>query len=811
MTEVSQSKKLSQTEITVTGMHCASCVARVEGIIKAVPGVAKVSVNLATNSATIAHQSSDFDISAVVSALAKGGYPAKLVETRLNITGMHCASCVANIEKFLLEIDGIFDAAVNLTTGSGVVKHLGVERLQEKINDALEGSGYTAVIAENDLPAADPADAEVSELRKPLLLSLAAAAITMILMAGEHFHFFHIDPEISGHLQFAIATGVYFWCGKRFHLGLWHSLRRKSADMNTLISLGTSAAYFFSVVALFKPSLFPTSAGHPEYYFDTAIMIIALILLGRFLEAKARSHSSQAIRLLLAGRPDEATVLAGTSETKKRSEDLNIGDLVRVRPGERIAADGEIIEGAGSVDESMLTGEALPVDKHPGDMVTGGTINTSGSFDFRVTTAQSESKLNKIAAMVRQALSAKPEIQRLVDKVASVFVPIVVGLSLLTLAIWLLSGAGFVFALQALIAVLIIACPCALGLATPVAIMVGVGRGAGMGILFRSGDSLEQIGKIGTIFFDKTGTLTNGVFRVASVHGVGLDEKSLLAMVASVEAKSEHPLARAAVEYAQSRAIEILPVQDFISYAGAGAEGEISGKKILLGTEKLLQYRKIDLSAFASPVEPELAQGRSLMFAAIDCVAVGFVTFSDTIRIDAAAAVQELASLGVESVMLTGDNHAAAQAVAREIGIGVVNAELLPQQKLNAITDAKTGGRIVGMVGDGINDAPALAAADVGIALSTGSDIAMESASVTLTGSDLRKVPQVIRLAQATVRNIKQNLFWAFFYNVITIPVAAGVLYPAFGIQLSPIIAAAAMSLSSVFVVTNALRLKRFK
>ena len=810
MAEIVKFDKSKKTEIPVSGMHCASCVAKVEGIIKAVPGVTKVSVNLATNSASIEHQRSGFDISAVIDALDKGGYPAKLAETRLTVSGMHCASCVANIEKYLLQIDGVVDAAVNLTTGSGTIKHLAVDRLQDKITTALAGSGYTATIPDDGHQDSDPTDSEVAELRWPLLFSLAAAAITMIIMAGEHFHLFHFDPEISGHIQFVLATAVYFWCGKRFHLGLWHSLKRKSADMNTLISLGTSAAYFFSVVVLFKPSLLPASGGHPEFYFDTAIMIIALILLGRYLEAKARSRSSSAIRKLLEARPDEATVVVNGTESQKHSEYLEIGDIVRVRPGERIAADGEIIDGTGSVDESMLTGEALPVDKQAGDQITGGTINTTGSFDFRVTTAQSESRLTKIAAMVRHALSAKPQIQRLVDKVASIFVPIVIGLSVLTLAIWLISGAEFTFALKAFIAVLIIACPCALGLATPVAIMVGIGRGAGMGILFRSGDSLEQIGKVSTMFFDKTGTLTNGAFRVVNMHGIRQSSESLLRLVASVESKSEHPLAKAVIEYAQERNVALAGVQDFISYAGAGAEGTVEGNRVLLGTAKFFQYRKIDLTSVAANVELELAHGRSVIFVAIDGATAGFVTLADTVKPDASTAIHELSMLGITATMLTGDNQHSAQSVAREIGINSFKAELLPQQKLNAITEAKSSGTIIGMVGDGINDAPALAAADIGIALSSGRDIAVESAAVTLTGSDLRKVPQVIRLARAIVRNIKQNLFWAFFYNVITIPIAAGALYPVFGIQLSPIIAAGAMSLSSIFVVTTALRLKRF-
>ncbi len=811
MAETSRTTELIKTEIPITGMHCASCVARVENILNAVPGVSKVSVNLATNNATIFHQSCGLDFSAVATALAKGGYPAQLIATRLNITGMHCASCVANIEKSLLDIEGVAEATVNLTTGSGVIKHLAVDSLQDKINRVLDGSGYTAAITESGAESADPADIEIAELRKPLWLSIAAAIIAMALMADEHFHIFHLDPEISGHLQFVLATAVYFWCGKRFHRGLWHSLKRGSADMNTLISLGTSAAYFFSVVALFKPSLFPTSGGHPEFYFDTAIMIIALILLGRYLEARARLRSSQAIHRLLEARPDQANVVLNGTEIIKKAESLAVGDIVRVRPGERIPADGEIATGDSSVDESMLTGEPLPVEKHVGDQVTGGTINTTGSFDFRVTVPQSESRLTRIAELVREALSSKPAIQRLVDKIASVFVPIVIALSLLTLATWLIAGVEFIFALKSFIAVLIVACPCALGLATPVAIMVGVGRGANLGILFRSGDSLEQIGKVSTMFFDKTGTLTEGKFRVSKVHCHGLDEQAFVRLVAAVESRSEHPLARAVVEYAQAQQIVISETHEFVSYAGAGASGTVQGKHVLLGTEKFFQYRKISLDETAASVVTEKSNGRSLMYAAIDGKIAGFVTFEDTVRPEAPAAIQDLAALGVTTAIVTGDNQTAAEAVARRIGIISVKAELLPQQKLDAIAQAKSNGTIVGMVGDGINDAPALAAADVGIALSSGSAIAVESASVTLTGRDLRKVAQVIRLARATVRNIKQNLFWAFFYNLLTIPLAAGVFYPAFGIQLSPVVAAAAMSLSSVFVVTNALRLRRFR
>lgn len=808
---VMEKEELKKIAVPLLGISCASCVARVEEILAGVDGVSDGKVNLANQQATIAYNPSQVDVSRIATALKAGGYPMALQETRISITGMHCASCVLNVEKFVASIDSVVEVEINFAAGTGVVRHIAVDNLQGRLTELLAGSGYEATLIEDTSAVADPAASEISGLKKPLIFSVFAAAITMGMMAMQHFLMIHFQQVLMAYLQFALATAVYFWGGMRFHKGLIHSIKRRSADMNTLISLGTSTAYLYSVVALFFPHLFFQGTEMPEYYFDTAIMIIALILLGRFLEAKAKSRSSSAIARLLKSRPDTATTLKDGVETTIKAIDLKPGDVVRVRPGERIAADGKVVFGSASLDESMLTGEPLPVEKGIDDQVTGGTINVSGSIDFVVTVDQKDSRLNKIAEMVMAALGSKPRIQRLADKVAAVFVPIVIALSLITLVVWLLIGAEFTFALRNFIAVLIIACPCALGLATPMAIMVGVGKAASLGIFFKSGETLEQIGKLDTLFFDKTGTLTEGRFEVVDVASHEIAEDRLLCLAASVEKRSEHPLARAVVDYALTQDIVLFEVDDFMSLAGAGAEGEIDGVKVLLGTSKLMQARGVDVSPLAGKYEAELAKGRTLIFVAADKQVAGVIALADIIKPEARRTIERTKTLGITPAMITGDNRAAAAFVANELGINEVEAELLPQQKLNAITKRKEAGEIVGMVGDGINDAPALATADVGIALSSGTEIAVESASVTLTANEISRVPTVIQLARTTLRNIKQNLFWAFFYNVVTIPLAAGVFYPFHQVRLSPEIAALVMSFSSIFVVSNALRLRRFR
>jgi Cu+-exporting ATPase len=807
---VSVNMSTHSVNVPLEGISCAGCIARVESVLSNIAGVTDARANLATRQAAFSYDPDRITIGQIARQLQMAGYPMSLQETRIQITGMHCASCVLNVEKHISAITDIVSVDINFAAGTGVVKHVGVMDLQGKLTSLFSGSGYQVTVHTTTSEAADPLAREIQEIKRPLVFSLIAAFITMGLMAIDHLHIAHIDMTVSAYLQLALATVVYFWGGLRFHKGLWHSIRRRSADMNTLISLGTSAAYWFSVIVLAFPRYFQSGGAMPEYYFDSAVMIIALILLGRFLETKARSRSSAAITKLLKSRPDQATVVKDDQEQLMPSALLMPGNVIRVRPGERIAADGKIIKGTATIDESMLTGEPLPIDKIVGDIVTGGTINISGSFDFEVTCLQADSRLSKIAELVAAALSSKPAIQKLADKVASVFVPIIITIALLTLVIWLLVGAQFAFALKSFIAIMIVACPCALGLATPMAVMVGIGKAASLGILFKNGETFEQIARLKTLYFDKTGTLTYGRFEVVNVKTIGVDEPTLLRFAASVEKLSEHPLAKALSTYAGSKGVQTQDCDDFTSLAGAGASGIVNGSSVLLGTLKLMQARAVDVGSLAADYANEFDQGRTLIFIAVDGQLRGYVALADQIKPEAKRAIAEIGSLGITSAIITGDNQAAAERVGRELGIAEVHAELLPQQKLMLIEKRKSEGVSVGMVGDGINDAPALALADVGIALSSGTEIAVESASVTLTGHDIGRVPIVIRLARATLRNIKQNLFWAFFYNVAAIPLAAGIFYPLYHIQLSPAIAAAAMSCSSLFVVFNALRLRRF-
>jgi len=797
--------------VPLEGISCAGCIAQIESVLTSIAGVSDAGANLATRQATFSYDPNRVSIGQIARQLRIAGYPMSLQETRVEISGMHCASCVLNVEKHISAIPDVVSVDINFAAGTGVVRHVGVMDLQGTLTSLLSGSGYEVTAVTTAVQTVDPLAREIHEIKRPLVFSLLAAFVTMGLMAIDHLHIAHIDMTLSAYIQFALATAVYFWGGLRFHKGLWHSIRRRSADMNTLISLGTSAAYWFSVTVLAFPGYFQRSGTMPEYYFDSAVMIIALILLGRFLETKARSRSSTAITKLLKARPDEAIIVKDGQEQSVSSALLTPGHIVRVRPGERIAADGRIIKGTATVDESMLTGEPLPLDKTAGDIVTGGTINISGSFDFEVTSLQADSRLSKIAELVAAALSSKPAIQKLADKVAGVFVPIIITLAFLTLVIWLIAGAEFAFALKSFIAIMIVACPCALGLATPMAIMVGIGKAASLGILFKSGETFEQIARLKTLYFDKTGTLTYGCFEVVNVKTIGIDEPTLLRFAASVEKRSEHPLARAVIAYAESKGIQAQDCDDFTSLAGAGASGIVNGSNVLLGTLKLMQARAVDIALLGVEYTKELDQGHTLIFIAIDGRLCGYVALADQIKPDAKRAIAEISSLGIIPAIITGDNQTAAERVGRELGIAEVHAELLPQPKLMLIQKRKSEGVSVGMVGDGINDAPALALADVGIALSSGTEIAVESASVTLTGHDIGRVPIVVRLARATLRNIKQNLFWAFFYNVAAIPLAAGIFYPLYHIQLSPAVAAAAMACSSLFVVTNALRLRRFR
>jgi Cu+-exporting ATPase len=625
---------------------------------------------------------------------------------------------------------------------------------------------------------------------------------------------FNLSREINFTLQLILQTPIQFWVGWQFYARAWKAAKHRSTDMNTLIAVGTSAAYLYSVVAIFLPGLFSAQGLAAEVYFDTAGAIIVLILLGRVLEARAKGQTSEAIKKLIGLQAKTARVVRDGQEVDIPVEKVAIGDLVIVRPGEKIPVDGIVKDGHSSVDESMVTGESIPVEKTPGDGVIGATINKMGTFRFEATKVGKDTMLAQIIKMVEEAQGSKPPIARLVDIIASYFVPAVIGIAIITFIVWYFWGPApaLTYALLNFVAVLIIACPCALGLATPTSIMVGTGKGAENGVLIRGGEALETAHKLTTIMMDKTGTLTRGEPSVTDVLSFNdYREEDILRYAASAEKGSEHPLGEAIVNKAKEKNIPLIDPRDFRAFAGLGIEATIDGVSVLMGNAKLMSDRGISLKELGGKAEELSTRGKTSMFVAVGQNVAGLIAVADTLKENSKEAVDALHQMGIEVVMISGDNRRTAEAIGRQIGIDRVLAEVLPEGKANEVKKLQAEGKKVGMVGDGINDAPALAQADVGIAIGTGTDVAMESADITLIGGDLRGVVTAIALSRATLRNIKQNLFWAFAYNTILIPVAAGVLFPFFGILLNPIFAAAAMGLSSVTVVSNALRLRRFR
>jgi Cu+-exporting ATPase len=625
---------------------------------------------------------------------------------------------------------------------------------------------------------------------------------------------FGLSKEINFFIQFLLATPVQFWAGWQFYVGFWKATKHKTSDMNTLIAVGTSAAYLYSLIVTFGPHLIMVKGLMVDVYFDTSAAIIVLILLGRFLEARAKGRTSEAIKKLIGLQPKTARVLRNGNEMDIPVEEVTPGEVVIVRPGEKIPVDGSVREGYSFVDESMVTGESLPVEKKAGDTVIGATMNKTGTFKFEATKVGRDTVLSQIIRLVQEAQGSKPPIARLVDVIASTFVPVVIGIAILTFIIWYLFGPhpALTYAFLNFIAVLIIACPCALGLATPTSIMVGTGKGAENGILIRGAEALETAHQLNTIVLDKTGTLTKGEPSVTDIiEGKRFSKKEILTLAASAEKGSEHPLGEAIVVKAKEEHLSLLDPKDFQAIAGYGIEAMIHSKKVLLGNIKLMEERKVFLNEFLEKAEHLSSEGKTPMFLAVEGEAAGIIAVADTLKENSKEAVEALQRMGLEVVILTGDNDRTARAIAHQIGIERVLAEVLPEMKAEEVKRLQAEGKKVGMVGDGINDAPALAQADVGIAIGTGTDVAMESSDITLIGGDLRGIVTAIALSKATIRNIKQNLFWAFAYNTILIPVAAGALFPFFGILLNPIFAAGAMAFSSVTVVSNALRLRKFK
>ncbi|WP_083223547.1 MULTISPECIES: heavy metal translocating P-type ATPase [unclassified Ensifer] len=806
--------------IPVEGMTCASCVARVEKAIRAVPGVTSASVNLATERADVRFDGTT-KTADIVKAIENSGYGAAEESVELAIDGMTCASCVARIEKALKAVPGVTQANVNLATERATVRLTKGIATTTALEEAVRAAGYGAKRITGDESTDEEAEKRERETRRLSRSLLVAAALTLPIFAmemGSHFipavHDFvmiNIGMQESWYLQFVLATLVLFGPGLRFYQKGIPALLRLAPDMNSLVAIGTAAAWGYSVVATFASGLLPE--GTANVYYEAAAVIVTLILLGRVLEARAKGRTSEAIKHLMGLQAKTARVVRDGETIEIPLADVHSGDTVLVRPGDRVPVDGTVLDGNSYVDESMITGEPVPVEKIVGADVVGGTINKTGSFTFRATKVGADTVLAQIIRMVEQAQGAKLPIQSLVDRVTAWFVPAVIAIAAVTFAIWLVFGPdpALTFALVNGVAVLIIACPCAMGLATPTSIMVGTGRAAEMGVLFRKGEALQTLRNAEIIAVDKTGTLTKGRPELTDLDtSAGFERSEVLALVAAVETRSEHPIAEAIVEAAKAEGVAIPAPSNFEAVPGFGASAVVNGRSVHVGADRLMARLKLDVSVFAGQVARLGSEGKSPLYAAIDGKLAAIIAVADPIKETTPQAVRMLHDLGLKVAMITGDNRRTAEAIAAKLGIDEVIAEVLPHGKVAALKRLKADGRAVAFVGDGINDAPALAEADVGLAIGTGTDVAIESADVVLMSGDLLGVPNAIALSKATIRNIKENLFWAFAYNAVLIPVAAGALYPAYGLLLSPIFAAGAMALSSVFVLGNALRLRGF-
>ena len=822
MGDKTSAQSSDRASIHITGMTCTTCAATIEKGLSETPGIEQADVSFASEKASIRYDPTKVDLARIKDTVSQLGYGVATKKSIFPVGGMTCASCVARVEEALSSVPGVISASVNLASDKATVEYLeGTEPAD--MRRAVKDAGYELgpeVQALEDVTTA--AQREIRAVRKRFIVAVILASIIMIL---------GFTPSFPGqpYLMWALATPVQFWAGLRFYRGAWGALKHKTSDMNTLIAVGTSVAYFYSLIAVVFPSLFAAGMMESHLYFDTSAMIIALVLLGRFLEARARGQTSEALKKLIGMQPKTALVLREGEQREVPVEHVRIGDLILLRPGERIPVDGVVRQGYSSVDESMITGESIPVEKQVGDAVIGATINKTGSFQFEATRVGKDTTLARIVRMVEEAQGSKAPIQRLADVIASYFVPAVIGIAIVTFVIWYFGGPApsLTFALLNFVAVLVIACPCALGLATPTAIIVGTGKGAEHGILIRNGEALERAHQINTVLLDKTGTLTRGEPVVTDVVAAPFSSpEEVLRLAASAEHSSEHPLGEAVVKAALEKKLELSPSSDFNAIPGQGVEALVEGKKLLLGNLKLMTERGFSLNGLGQKTADLLEQGKTVMFLGWDSQVAGVIALADTLKPGAKEVVQALRRMGIQTAMLTGDNRRTAEAIAREAGIDRVLAEVLPEHKTGEVKKLQEKGKVVAMVGDGINDAPALAQADIGIAIGTGTDVAMETGDITLISGDLMGVVTAISLSKRTMRTIKQNLFWAFAYNTALIPVAAGVLYLVFGKTgvpsglhfilgehgfLNPMLAAAAMAASSITVVSNSLRLRRFK
>jgi len=732
------------------------------------------------------------------------------------VRGMHCAACVAKVERALTSTPGVDQASVNLATEQAKVSFDPALTSVEALRAAVAAAGYELAEPRSGggpVDEAEQAAREAEQRRQRTRLVIGALLSAPVLLGGMA----HLLPWVPAVLKnpwvlLVLTTPVQFWVGWQFHRAFLHDLRYRNASMSTLVSVGTSAAYFFSVAVTVWPHAFP-QRGAMTYY-DVSAVVITLVVLGRWLEARARGRTSEAIRRLVSLAPRTARIVRDGADVDVPTADVRVGDFVRIRPGERVPVDGVVTEGASTIDESMLTGESVPLEKRPDAKVFAGTVNRTGSFIFRAARVGSETTLARIVQLVADAQGSRAPIQRLADRVAAIFVPIVLAIAGLTFLAWWIFGPApsALYALTSAVAVLVIACPCAMGLATPTAIMVATGRGAELGILVKSATALELLDRVNTVVFDKTGTLTIGRLVVTDVMtGDGVAEDEILALAAAAEQGSEHPLGEAIVARAKERGLALPPISEFTTVPGQGIDAMAMDGRVLLGNRALTDARGVDVEALASRARTLAAEGKTAVYLALGGRALGVIAVADVLKPEAAEVVEALTQRGLDVVMLTGDARPTAEAIAARAGVKRVLAEVLPEDKARVIARLQGEGRRVAMVGDGINDAPALARADVGIAMGSGTDVAIEAADVTLVRGDLRGVVAAVDLSRRTIRIIKENLVWAFGYNVVLIPVAAGVLYPIWGVQLSPILAGAAMAFSSVSVVTNSLRLKKWR
>lgn len=795
---------MSETEtnhatLGVTGMTCAACSNRIEKVLNKMDGV-DAQVNLTTEKATVDYDSEKTSIEDISNKIEKVGYGVLMEQTDLDVFGMTCAACSTRIEKVLNKQDGVKSANVNLTTETASVEYNPGLVDTKGIIEKIKKLGYDAQLKAEAEEKQTHKEKEIKNMKTKLIVSAVLTAPLIVTMLVHLFNMNIPDIFMNPWFQFALATPVQFIIGWQFYVGAYKNLRNGGANMDVLVALGTSAAYFYSLFEAFR------TIGNPVYephlYFETSAVIITLILFGKYLETRAKSQTTNALSSLLNLQAKEARVIRNGEEIMTPVEEVVVGDRLVVKPGEKIPVDGRIVKGRTSVDESMITGESIPIEKDVDASVIGSTINKNGSIEMHATKVGKDTALASIVKVVEDAQGSKAPIQRLADVISGYFVPIVVGIAILTFTVWIafVQPGQFEPALVVAIAVLVIACPCALGLATPTSIMVGTGKGAENGILFKGGEHLERTHALNAIVLDKTGTITKGKPEVTNFTG----DDETLQLLASAEKGSEHPLAEAIVAYATEQDIELGEVDDFNAIPGHGIEATISSNNILVGNRKLMQDHQVDVGSAEQELIDYEVDGKTAMLIAVDGKYRGIVAVADTIKETAPQAIKELQEEGLEVIMLTGDNERTAQAIAKQVGIDQVIAQVLPEEKADKVKEIQLQGKKVGMVGDGVNDAPALAIADIGIAIGTGTEVAIEAADITILGGELLLIPKAIKISHATIRNIRQNLFWAFGYNTAGIPVAAVGL-------LAPWVAGAAMALSSVSVVSNSLRLKRVK